>query len=181
LVLLDTGRICLTVTDHNGCTASGCFYVYAEDGRCFNGNGGNTHKVRICHHTSSATNPWVQICVDSSAVSALLAQGDYVGTCTNNREGAMEQSTAGDLFNAYPNPFNSQTTIEFTLHQTSSKATVEVYSYTGALVAVLFNGKAEEGVTYKVEFDGSTHTQGIYFYRITTDEGYYVNKLILTE
>jgi hypothetical protein len=49
----------------------------------------------------------------------------------------------------------------------------------GTLVATLFNGNAEDGVTYKVNFDGSNYANGIYFCRINAaDHSNYI-KLVL--
>src|SRR4051812_15019985 len=71
--LLDTAKLNVTVTDANGCTATDDLMIFAEDVRCFAGKS-EIHKVTICHSGKA-------ICVDSSAVSAHLAHGDYLGKC----------------------------------------------------------------------------------------------------
>lgn len=40
-------------------------------------------KATICHHTSSVTNPWVQISVSQNALPAHFTHGDFVVTATN--------------------------------------------------------------------------------------------------
>jgi hypothetical protein len=83
------------------------------------------------------------------------------------------------MMGAYPNPFTSSVAIEFTLNTFSANAQVDVYSMNGTLVATLFNGNAEDGVTYKVNFDGSNYANGIYFCRINAaDHSNYI-KLVL--
>jgi hypothetical protein len=137
-------------------------------------------------NTGACTYSFVsQTIVGNTTTTVPCSQGtlQVVQGCTAARMDGSTYITGGDdiSMNAYPNPFSSQTTIEFTLHQPSSQTSVEVYSYTGALVGVLYNGNAEEGVTYKAVLDAGNLAPGIYFYRVTTDEGYYVNKLILTK
>jgi len=80
---------------------------------------------------------------------------------------------------AFPNPFNSVANIEFEFNYDVSAVTVEVFSLSGDKVATLFNGRADAGVPYKVEFDGSKLADGIYIYRINTPNNFYYEKLIL--
>lgn len=63
----------------------------------------------------------------------------------------------------YPNPFNGTTTISFTLIETEN-TTLKVYDTFGKEVATLFDGMAEAGQQYKLEFDGKNLKQGIYVY-----------------
>jgi hypothetical protein len=163
MTLLDTGIVCFTVTDADGCTATGCFTDYAQDARCFSG-GGNT-KVIICHHTGSG---WIQICVDSNAVSALLAQGDLIGTCHSNGHKPADE-VAPSLLTAYPNPFTDKTTIAFSVPK-DGNAVIRVFDALGKQIGVLFDGIATAGTLYKVDFDGARYAEGMYFYSITSDE-----------
>lgn len=114
-ILLDHAEVCVTVTDVNGCIASDCFNIFASDVRCFVGNSGN-QKVRMCHHTSSPSNPWVEICVDQEAVNAHLAHGDYIGPCNGSKIEMIESLEVPintSEFHIVPNPAGNKATIEF--------------------------------------------------------------------
>jgi CHRD domain/Secretion system C-terminal sorting domain len=69
----------------------------------------------------------------------------------------------------YPNPFNPSTTISFAL-QTSGRVSLRIYNVLGQQVAALFDGEKSAGV-YKVTFDASALSSGVYFYRLTTSAG----------
>src|SRR5258706_303626 len=78
---------------------------------------------------------------------------------------------------AYPNPFSSHTTIEFTVP--ASHATIEIYNSTGAKVAELFNGNTIADQLYTVDFNGDLYPPGVYFYRLTYEDYIYYDKLTL--
>ena len=78
----------------------------------------------------------------------------------------------------YPNPFNPTTTIKFALAETQ-KATLIVYDVLGNSVAALFDGVAEGGKLYEVEFDGADLSSGIYFYRLETEYKVENKKMLL--
>ena len=65
----------------------------------------------------------------------------------------------------YPNPFNPSTTIRFAIPQ-SEFVSLKVYDVLGNEVANLVNEELAAG-SYKVQFDASSLTSGIYFYQIT--------------
>lgn len=66
---------------------------------------------------------------------------------------AKEKGDINPGLRIFPNPFSSGTNIEFTA-QDNEDAVVEVYTLTGYRVAVLYNGKVEEGITYNFTFTG---------------------------
>jgi hypothetical protein len=77
----------------------------------------------------------------------------------------------------YPNPFNPTTNISFTL-PTKDNITLKVFNLLGKEVATLFSGMASAG-NHIVQFDASSFTSGIYFYRLRTEKFNETKKLIL--
>jgi hypothetical protein len=69
----------------------------------------------------------------------------------------------------YPNPFNPTTTISFAL-QTNGRASLKIYNILGQQVATLLDEVKSAGV-YKVTFDASALSSGVYFYRLSTSGG----------
>ncbi|MBK5285946.1 MAG: T9SS type A sorting domain-containing protein, partial [Bacteroidia bacterium] len=102
-----------------------------------------------------------------------------IGFSNTLRETNIGDNNHSFITYAYPNPFNSITSILFTTDKANSNAVVEVFNSTGAKVASLFNGPTEEGITYKVNFDGSEFPAGIYVCRISNDDSVFIEKLIL--
>lgn len=68
------------------------------------------------------------------------------------------------LKNNYPNPFNPQTTIEFTIPE-NGFVKLKVFDVLGKEVSSLVNANLVKG-TYKIDFNGSGLNSGIYFYRL---------------
>lgn len=69
----------------------------------------------------------------------------------------------------YPNPFNPETTIEYALPFRSS-VKLSVYNMLGEKVAELINGAQDAGV-YKVYWNASGMTSGVYVYRLEARSG----------
>jgi hypothetical protein len=79
-------------------------------------------------------------------------------------------------FHNYPNPFQTSTTIEYTLPDGISSAMFTVYSSDGALMKTI-KGLHQSGV---IEFDGSQLPEGVYFYQLTAaNHPKWVNKMLL--
>jgi hypothetical protein len=79
----------------------------------------------------------------------------------------------------YPNPFNPNTTISYTLKENAS-VRVTVYDRLGREVKVLVDENQGAG-THTVEFSASNLPSGIYFYRIKANEKTEVKKMILAK
>jgi hypothetical protein len=78
----------------------------------------------------------------------------------------MKVPSTFHLSQNYPNPFNSVTIIDFDINQIDH-LTLKVYNILGQEVATLVNGNLSTG-TYRVPFDASNLSSGIYFYRLTS-------------
>ena len=77
----------------------------------------------------------------------------------------------------YPNPFNPTTTIQFQIPKTDF-VTLKIYDVIGNEIAVPVNNILEAG-THRIQFDASSLTSGIYFYRISTGSFSEIKKMTL--
>ncbi|GEM_PF-3611028 len=73
-----------------------------------------------------------------------------------------------NLFDNYPNPFNSSTTFNYSLSQ-NANVVLEIYNLLGRKIATLVDGYQQAG--YKtVRWNAKGLASGVYFYRLKTDE-----------
>jgi hypothetical protein len=86
------------------------------------------------------------------------------------------------LAQAYPNPFNAQTTIRFMLPR-STMASVKIYNILGQEICEPYNRYTEAGETSVIwdgrDNSGSAVASGIYFYTVQADDEVEVNKMLL--
>ena len=90
-----------------------------------------------------------------------------------------EQNLLSDYYLSqnYPNPFNSMTQINFSLPKTS-KVIINIYNMLGEKVAELLNEEKVAG-KYRIEFDASKYSSGVYFYQFNTGDYIKTKKMIL--
>jgi beta-glucosidase len=81
------------------------------------------------------------------------------------------------LFPNYPNPFNPSTTIKYQIPQTSL-VTLKVFDILGREIAFLVNEEKSVG-TYNIQWDASTRSSGVYFYRLHAGSFIETKKMIL--
>ena len=81
------------------------------------------------------------------------------------------------LFNAYPNPFNPTTTIEFSIPQ-KEFVTVKVYNIAGHEITTLINDELSTG-NHSIKWDGSHQPSGVYFVQIESSGFVQTKKMVL--
>ncbi len=79
----------------------------------------------------------------------------------------------------YPNPFNPVTNINFSIPR-SGIVKLVVYDALGKQAAELVDGEYNAG-SYKVDFDATEFSSGIYFYRIEADGFTEIKKMVLVK
>jgi hypothetical protein len=77
----------------------------------------------------------------------------------------------------YPNPFNPSTDISYTITK-AGNVTLKVYNMLGQDVATLVNGH-QAANTYKVNFNASGLSSGVYFYKLSAGSNEMIKKMVL--
>lgn len=103
----------------------------------------------------------------------------YIDTTLNevnfkNESYAVESYFLGQN---YPNPFNPLTTIEYYIPRTSN-VIISIYNINGQKIDDLVNCQHQSGY-YKIKFDATNYSSGIYFYQIKTEDFRQVKKCLL--
>ena len=83
------------------------------------------------------------------------------------------------LFQSYPNPFNSSTTIHFEV-PFIAEVTLKIFDIHGREVDTLINRSFEPG-KYKVQWNANGFVSGIYFYRLQSGTFTDTRKIILSK
>jgi CubicO group peptidase (beta-lactamase class C family) len=127
-------------------------------------NCGNTNtkedKIRLCNKGNS-------ICVNRNAADVFIQNGAYLGEC-NVTDLASPSKKIPDAimesdnsFRAYPNPSTDKILFNFTA-ETKGPVSLDLYDMNGRLVAQLFNGELQKGMTKQITFERKNLPSGIY-------------------
>ena len=103
--------------------------------------------------------------------------GEVVQEYEVNVEASTSAAVTTVLNPSYPNPFNSETVLSYTL-PTTSDIRLEVFTLSGQRVAVLHEGFQAAGY-HTLSLDAADLASGVYLYRLTTPEGRFVQKFTL--
>jgi len=79
----------------------------------------------------------------------------------------------------HPNPFNSSTTVRFSLVRDNA-TTLMIYNSAGQKIETLFDDYLRKG-SYSVMWSGSKFSTGIYFYRLSTGDMCKTKKMLLVK
>ncbi|MCP3681849.1 MAG: T9SS type A sorting domain-containing protein [bacterium] len=117
-------------------------------------------------------------CFNFTVTSALARSGiDDWNSPGWFKEDSDSKPADYDLLGNYPNPFNATTTIQFDLEK-ESQVSLDVYDILGRKVTTLAEGVHQAG-EHKVNWDASTYSSGVYFYKLTTNDKTFTKRMTL--
>ena len=89
-----------------------------------------------------------------------------------NNAGVALMPSGMKLYANYPNPFNPETVIRYTVPDASASYTVtlKIFNVLGQEIATLVNGQKSAGY-YEVKWNALQQSSGIYFYRLSITDG----------
>ena len=96
---------------------------------------------------------------------------------TVNVENPLQQVDTYKLYPAFPNPFNNQTMLSFSLAR-DSYVELRVFDISGREIAVLAEGNFHAGI-HDLNFDASHLATGVYFVQLQAAGFNAVSKLVL--
>ncbi len=115
---------------------------------------------------------------------------DFVSTKGINEDGGIQVDGGNDnptlhseipkefkLSQNFPNPFNPMTKINYALPK-QGFVTLKIYDITGREIQTLVNDVKKAGY-YSVDFNGSSLSSGVYFYRIQSNDFILTKRMIL--
>lgn len=117
---------------------------------------------------------FIQIKSTESFDTALIniSSSDYNNPLVQFSSDAVPQSAGATLYDNFPNPFNPETTISFSLLQ-ESNVQISIYNIRGQKVKQLVNDKFPQGKHFIVwngkNSQDKSAASGIYFYRFVVD------------
>ena len=130
----------------------------------------------------------IDLLIDNSIIDQWFAstisygEGDYgsPGIAYDGSLDLFKNNTPPEIFileSPYPNPFNPSTTIQIHIKD-SEHILFEIYDIRGSKVKTLKNTYMHAG-THEFEWDATSRSSGIYFFKLMTSSGHSTKKAIL--
>ena len=112
-------------------------------------------------------------------ITARVSDGEYRSLVASLASGAASGDVPDEfrLSQNWPNPFNPSTEIRFTL-PTGCHARIDVFNVMGQKVATVVDDDFSAG-EHVCFWDGTEHSSGVYFYRLTTPQFVQTRKMML--
>ena len=105
------------------------------------------------------------------------------GTALNSEDCRLDIDIVGNpqnigIINAYPNPFNSSTSILIWVHE-STFVKLDIFDLNGNIISGIYSGYLSELNAHTFLWDGAENNSGIYFARISQKNKIFTHKIIL--
>lgn len=120
---------------------------------------------------------WRMQAQNSSGAGAWSDMRSFTTAASSSVEDKQQVVDGFALQQNYPNPFNPSTTIPFSIAQ-PGLVTLKVYDAAGKDVEILIAETLQPG-NYDIEWNGSNHPSGIYFYKLTAKGLVQAKKFVL--
>lgn len=153
-------------------------YFYADPGQLFaNGYYNSALMIDAGVRTNSSSNGWDGLYIPG------IAYTDHITMMTQFHVFAEEVGVEDVKNNGFavnqntPNPFSGVTSINYSL-ETPTNVNLVVYDITGKSVATINEGFKNTG-SYKLELNGSSLQNGVYYYSFRTDYGQVTKKMMI--
>lgn len=119
--------------------------------------------------------------VGYNGIDSLSSTGNFVNTLVRTTVGInLISSNVPDRFileNNYPNPFNPETNIKFSIPK-STFVELKIYDSKGSEISTLVNEKLQSG-SYQFNFNANNLPSGVYLYRLKTSDFSESKRMIL--
>jgi hypothetical protein len=102
----------------------------------------------------------------------------YNGTVTSVADNDAQIPTGFALYNAYPNPFNPSTSLQFDLPN-NTNVTLAIFNQLGQKVATLVDEEYLSSGTHKYQWNAADMASGVYFYSLRADNQTLTRKMML--
>ncbi|MCH7732356.1 MAG: T9SS type A sorting domain-containing protein [Candidatus Marinimicrobia bacterium] len=162
-----------------------CLAIFVKDNYAYVGNGGSMNILDVSDPDSPIkvghiATPSVVEGIFISDHYAYVADGDDgLNILRNDLITREDMESHYLLYQSYPNPFNSVTTIRFRI-PFSEYVTLKVFDMIGREVEMLFDKRYIPG-EHEIEWSVSYHASGVYIYRLRAGDFVETKKLILLQ